>query len=80
MLDKNENFKVIDDYLSIDEYKKTWEYVQRADYHPGEKDHHDSYPIGMVAELMVDNAATFKLFPRTIIVFLYLRRRIKMFF
>ena len=66
MLEKNEDFKVIDDYLSIDEYKKTWEFVQQADYHPGEKDHHDSYPIGMVAELKTDNAATFRLFPRTV--------------
>ena len=35
MIEKNEDFKVIDDYLSIDEYRKTWEFVQRADYHPG---------------------------------------------
>ena len=51
MIEKNEEFKVIDDYLSIEDYKLTWDFVHRANYQPGEKDHHESYPIGMVAEL-----------------------------
>ena len=65
MIEKNEQYKIIDDYLSIEEYENCWEFVSRvATYMPGEKDHHNSYPIGMVSELSVEHGNTFMLFPK----------------
>ena len=43
MIEKNEKYKIIDDYLSIEEYEMCWKYVSSvATYQPGEKDHHNS--------------------------------------
>ena len=67
MIEKNEQYKIIDDYLSIEEYENCWDYVQNvATYQAGEKDHHFSYKIGMVHELNIDYGETFKLFPKQI--------------
>ena len=67
MIEKNEKYKIIDDYLSIEEYEMCWKYVSSvATYQPGEKDHHNSYPIGMVSELSCEHGKTFKLFPKHI--------------
>ena len=67
MIEKNEQYKIIDDYLSIEEYENCWEFVSSiATYQPGEKDHHNSYPIGMVSELSCEHGNTFKLFPKHI--------------
>ena len=66
MLKKDEQYKIIDDYLSIEEYKNCWDYVLNAPYKAGEKDHHNSNPVGMVHELGVDLDSLFRLFPRTI--------------
>ena len=65
MIGKNEQYKIIDDYLSIEEYENCWQFVSKvATYQPGEKDHHNSYPIGMVSELSVEHGNTFMLFPK----------------
>ena len=67
MIGKNEQYKIIDDYLSIEEYENCWDFVSTvATYQPGEKDHHNSYPIGMVSELNCEHGNTFKLFPKHI--------------
>ena len=64
MIEKNEEYKIIDDFLSIEEYESSWDYVQNvATYQAGEKDHHFSYKIGMVSELSTEYGQTFKLFP-----------------
>jgi len=62
MLKQNEKYKIIDDYLSIDQYQNCWDFVQQASYKSGELDHEFSFPIGMVSELSLDNP----LFPQQI--------------
>ena len=67
MLQPNEQYKIIDDFLSIDEYENCWEYVSKiAHYQAGEKDHTESYQVGMVSELSCEHGNTFKLFPKQI--------------
>ena len=67
MIEKDEQYKIIDDFLSIEEYENCWDYVQNvATYQAGEKDHHFSYKIGMVHELNTQYGETFKLFPKHI--------------
>ena len=55
MLKPNEQYKIIDDYLSISDYEYVRNYVQDATYKHGEVDHVGSYSIGMVHELPIDN-------------------------
>jgi len=67
MLEKNEKYKIIDDYLSIDEYQDCWDFVRNvATYSAGEKDHHESDFIGMVCELDLNHYKTFAIFPPSI--------------
>ena len=59
---KNEQYKIIDNYLTVEQYRETWNFVKNANYKAGEVDYEGSYPIGMVAELPLDNS----LFPKQI--------------
>ena len=59
MLDKKEQYKIYDDYLSIQNYQMIWEFVKDAPYKHGEVDYQGSYPIGMVHELDVNESFGF---------------------
>ena len=55
-----EQYKIIDHYLSRDEWTYWWDYVQYvATYKAGEKDHEFADEVGMVHELDINNLNTF---------------------
>ena len=59
MLKKDEQYKIIDDYLSISNYEQIRNYVQDATYKHGEVDYVGSYSIGMVHELPINKELNF---------------------
>lgn len=48
-MDLKENYKVIDNYLSIAQFQFAWTATQSTQYHVGELDHDGAEPVGMTA-------------------------------
>ena len=53
MLKKNEQYKIVDNFLSVKEYQDTWNFIQNADYKVGGTEHENGVPVGMTSELAI---------------------------
>ena len=65
-LKENEQYKIIDDFLSKTDYGVYWNFTQKANYTVGEVDYPNSVPVGMVSELATDHPLIQNLFPKVI--------------
>ena len=65
-LKENEQYKVIDDFLSIEDYQSYWKFTQQATYTVGEVDYPNGAPVGMISELATDHHLVHNIFPKVI--------------
>ena len=65
-LKENEQYKIIDNFLSKSDYENYWNFTQKTTYTVGEADYPNGAPVGMVSELALDHPLIHNLFPKVI--------------